>query len=222
MKYNALIAALFITISAPSLAAINRVVDGKRPPNTVKSVKVFFTGVVTLNKVMSLSSALDEIGQNYKSATQVLLYISSPGGDIDAGKIGYQVVKNSPIPVTTVNASSVESSATMIYCGAQKRQVMGDSIFLLHAPTVGNAPRSNVSENMLDEKTEFTSRYRNVIKTIYQSCTHLTDEQIEKITYSEDNHKLLDNKQALATGIATGEMTDFQPADAAYYIHDND
>ncbi|MEJ1268099.1 hypothetical protein WDV93_15635 [Pantoea ananatis] len=110
----------------------------------------------------------------------------------------------------------------MIYCGAQKRQVMGDSIFLLHAPTVGNAPRSNVSENMLDEKTEFTSRYRNMIKTIYQSCTHLTDEQIEKITYSEDNHKLLDNKQALATGIATGEMTDFQPADAAYYIHDND
>ncbi|MEJ1268098.1 hypothetical protein WDV93_15630 [Pantoea ananatis] len=96
MKYNALIAALFITISAPSLAAINRVVDVKRPPNTVKSVKVFFTGVVTLNKVMSLSSVLDEIGQNYKSATQVLLYISSPGGDIDAGKIGYQIVKNSP------------------------------------------------------------------------------------------------------------------------------
>lgn len=221
MKYIFCAAAVFVLTSFTSQAAMNKVVDEKRPPNTVKTVKIAFTGAITQNKIMALSAAIDEIAQNYKAATEIQLYLTSPGGDVDAGKMGYQIVKDSPIPVATVNMSSVESSATLIYCGAKKRLTMDDSIFLLHAPTIHDARDRDFSENMLVEKNEFNSRFRNIIKNIYHTCTNLTDDQIDKITYSEDNHMLLDNQHALAVGIATGGLSHFMPADAAYYIHDN-
>ncbi|MEB6532993.1 ATP-dependent Clp protease proteolytic subunit [Pantoea stewartii] len=120
MKYIFCAAAVFVLTSFTSQAAMNKVVDEKRPPNTVKTVKIAFTGAITQNKIMALSAAIDEIAQNYKAATEIQLYLTSPGGDVDAGKMGYQIVKDSPIPVTTVNMSSVESSATLIYCGAKE------------------------------------------------------------------------------------------------------
>lgn len=220
MKYKLCVAAILSIVNFTSLAAMNKVVDEQRPIKTINFAKIYFTGAVTINKIMSLSSIIDEISQKYKATTEVQLYINSNGGDIDAGKIAYQIIKDSPIPVTTINMSSVESSATLIYCGANKRMVMNNSVFLLHAPRVQNAPEKSIGEDVLDERNEFNNRYRDLMKNIYKTCTNLTDEQIEKVTYSEDNHMLLDNKRALAVGIATGEISNFQPADVAYYIND--
>ncbi|MEA9391221.1 ATP-dependent Clp protease proteolytic subunit [Acerihabitans sp. TG2] len=212
--------ATLILLSVHAEATIIRVVNNAVAPQTVNAIKVFYTGVVNQEKVMALASVIDEINQKYTSAKHIYLYISSTGGDVDSGNIGYQLVKSSPIPVTTINVSFVQSSATLMYCGAQNRLVMDNTEFLLHAPTVGTVIKNDVSENVINDEHEWSATYRGMIKHIYKICTNLSDDKIDKLTYSEDNHMLLNSTAALNIKLATGEQKGIQPTEASFYIYD--
>lgn len=212
--------ATLILLSVHAEATITRVVNNAVAPQAVDAVKVFYTGAVNQEKVMALASVIDEINQKYTSAKNIYLYISSNGGDIDSGNIGYQLVKSSPIPVTTINVSSVISSATLIYCGAQNRLVMDNTDFLLHAPKVVTSIKNEVPENVINDEHEWSATFRGMFKHIYKTCTNLSDDQIDKVTYSEDNHMLLNSTAALNIKIATGEQKEIKPTEASFYIFD--
>ncbi|GAB2939969.1 hypothetical protein GCM10011328_29220 [Hafnia psychrotolerans] len=218
MKFIYFIMPVMLLLSIHADAGMSKVINATSPEN-IKLVKIFYTGAITENKIISLANVIDEIEQKYKSTQLIYLYINSSGGDMDSGKIGLKLVKDSPIPITTVNLSSVESSATMIFCGAKNRLIMDDTTFLLHAPKLGHS-LNNSSEVNIDQAVERLKIYRDMFKKTYRQCTNLTDAQIDKITYSEDAHEILNNKEALAIGLATGETEKIERTDAAYYIYD--
>ncbi|MDF7662835.1 hypothetical protein PUG81_28130 [Erwiniaceae bacterium L1_54_6] len=60
-----------------------------------------------------------------------------------------------------------------------------------------------------------------VLNSVYKGRKKITDEQIDKITYSEGNHMTLDADQALAVGIEKEKVNSILPADASYHINDN-
>ncbi|WP_139812083.1 ClpP family protease [Ensifer aridi] len=204
--------------STPLQAATLRVMNDASSPPSVSTVKIVYTGEVNQEKIAALASALDEINLKYKFAHDIYLYISSPGGEVDSGNVGYQAIRSSVVPVTTINLSEVISAATMLYCAGQKRLVLDDTSFLLHAPT--SWIEGEVAENRIVNHQEISVRYRTELKTIYRSCTNLSDERIDKITYSEDTHLVADVEKALSIGLATGTAKNVVPADATWYIYD--
>lgn len=206
------------TLSAPLQAATLRVMSDAPSPPSVGRVKIVYTGKVNDEKIAALASALDEISLKYKSAHDIYLYISSTGGDVDAGNVAYQAIRSSVVPVTTVNLSEVVSAATLLYCAGQKRLVLDDTSFLLHAPY--HRVEGYLAENDIINDQEINATARTEIKAIYRSCTNLSDERIDKITYSEDAHLIADVEKALSIGLATGKARNIEPADATWYIYD--
>ncbi|VFS51958.1 ATP-dependent Clp protease proteolytic subunit [Budvicia aquatica] len=91
--------------------------------------KILYVGGVDEAKVVELISAIDEINIKYKNTRKIFLYINSSGGDMDSGYMAYEAVRNSTIPIVTVNASMTGSSATMMYCGAKERLMMSGAYF---------------------------------------------------------------------------------------------
>lgn len=214
----ALLAAVALSaFSTPLQAAMLRVMSDASSPPPVSTVKIVYTGKVNQEKIAALGSALDEINLKYKSAHDIYLYISSSGGKVDSGNVGYQVIRSSVVPVTTINLSEVDSAATMLYCAGQKRLVLDDTSFLLHAPT--RWFEGKLAANQIINSQE-ASASRTELKTIYRSCTNLSDERIDKITYSEDTHLIADVEKALSIGLATGTAKNVVPADATWYIYD--
>ncbi|WP_249939667.1 ATP-dependent Clp protease proteolytic subunit [Escherichia coli] len=72
-----------------------------------------FTVPVNQSPVNALiSNCLGAINQG---ATELNIYISSPGGDLVAGFTAYHFLKALPIPVKTHNLSNVESVANIIF-----------------------------------------------------------------------------------------------------------
>ncbi|MCZ4093606.1 ClpP family protease [Sinorhizobium psoraleae] len=187
-------------------------------PQSLSTVKIVYTGEVNEDKIAALASALDEINVKYKSAHDIYLYISSPGGKVDSGNVGYQVIRSSVVPVTTINLSMVGSAATMLYCAGQKRLVLDDTSFLLHAPT--RWIQGELAANDIINQQESLATSHAELKTIYRTCTNLSDERIEEITYSEDTHVFAGVEKALSIGLATGTARNVEPADATWYIYD--
>jgi len=53
--------------------------------------------------------------------TQIVILISSPGGDVLSGFTPYKYLKGIQAEVTTINIGSVDSAATIIFCAGKKR-----------------------------------------------------------------------------------------------------
>lgn len=98
----------------------------------VKVAKIYYTADVNAETVSDLARVIDELNIGYKNLEAIYLYVSSYGGDMDSGYVGYWLVKGSRIPVTTVNIATVGSAASMIFCGADDRQSLQGSRFILH------------------------------------------------------------------------------------------
>ncbi|MCR4236590.1 ATP-dependent Clp protease proteolytic subunit [Escherichia coli] len=89
-----------------------------------------FTVPVNQSTVNALiSNCLGAINQ---VATELNIYISSPGGDLVAGFTAYHFLKALPIPVKTHNLSNVESVANIIFLAGSERKANPGSRFLLH------------------------------------------------------------------------------------------
>lgn len=188
-------------------------------PLDVSTVKIIYSVPVTNSSVTDLMKALDGIAMNYPNTKHVSLYISSPGGDMDAGYAAYEVIKNFSLPIETVNLSQVASAATLLYCAAPNRRSMPDAFFLLHPAAL---PMHNVSgelkPNDIKTLSQSLSIGNNLFASIYKNCTKYDAAALDTILSSEANRKLLYYKEAQTQGLITQDETAMKPTDVAYYV----
>ncbi len=209
---------LLICIVLPlySIAAMDFIKNNGLPDKSVESIKIVYTGIIEENQIKDFLVALDEANNNYPNAKSIYVYINSRGGDMDSGYMAYEAIRSSRIPVTTVNASEIASSASMMFCGASKRLSMVHASFLLHPASL--YVEGEVRPDELNRTMKELNRYNALFKTVYEKCTSLSDEELNDILYSEKNSLLLSASDALSKGMINGTL-DLQPfAQVSYYI----
>lgn len=110
------------------------------------------------------------------------------------------------------------SSATLLYCGAQKRFTLAESSFMLHPAASPNMNTEWIRPNDIELLRKDVEDGNKYFKTVYKRCTTLSDEEIKKILYSNDSTRYLVASEAEKIKLSQGTLAGILPTSVAYYI----
>jgi ATP-dependent protease ClpP protease subunit len=89
-----------------------------------------------------------------RGAQSITLCISSNGGAPDQAFYIYELLRASPIPITTHNVGIVQSAALTIFLAGARRFSVPHSTFLMHRAVHNPAPGSSYGQDLLDHSLE--------------------------------------------------------------------
>ena len=158
--------------------------------------KIFLTGEI--NMEMANDFVLQFMFLEEDSSEPVTIYINSPGGEINAGLMIYDVIQGSNLEINMVCTGMAASMAAIIFAGGQKgrRYILKHSRVMIHEPLIaggigGSATTiKNISESILTTK--------KIVNGILAEHTGKTEEEIDKAT-GFDNY--MDAREAIEFGI---------------------
>ncbi|HFZ1002448.1 TPA: ATP-dependent Clp protease proteolytic subunit [Klebsiella aerogenes] len=132
-----------------------------------------------------------------------------------------QAVRGSKFPVETINAGMTGSSATLIYCGAEKRSTLPDASFMLHPSASPNIKTEWVRPNDVELLKKDVNDGNKYFRSIYKTCTKLRGEEIKRVLYSYDNARYLTASEAENIKLSQGNVSGIYPTPVSYYITDD-
>jgi ATP-dependent Clp protease protease subunit len=158
--------------------------------------KIFLTGEINsdmADEFLSVFMYLEEVSQE-----PVTIYIDSPGGEVNAGLMIYDLIQGSNIAINIVCVGKAASMAAILLAGGQKgrRFIMEHSKVMIHEPLIANGVGGsatsikNISESILET--------RQTCNGILAKHTGKTIEEINEST-SFDNY--MNAKEAIDFGI---------------------
>lgn len=186
----------------------------------INSVNLFFESQVSKESIGELRLALDKININYSQVKIINLFISSVGGEMNAGLTGSLAIKSSSIPVRTINTAFVASAATMLFCASNDRYMMKNSLFLLHPPAFILNEQTTLKPDAINRLRKENQFAQKEFLDTYLSCTKYSKKETKKILSSEYLSKTLTFTEAYNVGLVKGELSVFPRADMSIYISD--
>lgn len=115
----------------------------------------------------------EDIGVEIENRKPIIIYVSSPGGEVDAGFELIDVIQSSKTPIYTVNLGYQYSMSFLIGLAGHKRYAMKNSTFLMHD---GSGIIYDSSSKMQD-RADFMKRVEKMIKDYVMSRTNITSKE---------------------------------------------
>ncbi len=161
-------------------------------------------GVEVIDVVQQLSSLQD--------AERVNVYINSEGGFVDTGRQIAELLKNVP-NCFTIASELCASIATEIHLAVplQNRLIEKGTTYMIHNPLFmgvsGDADTlKRMSESIKKTESEMESMYskatglsKEILSSLMQVETHLTDEQAVKLNFASKVIDKMERKRGIAT-----------------------
>ena len=155
---------------------------------------------VTVTKMISYASE----AMNQK-ASELILMLSSCGGELPAAFTAYNFLVTAPISVTTYNIGNIESSTNLIFLAGDLRVAALTSQFMLHGiSSPANAFTRSEINAQSDRLDLDISRYAEVFRERTKSC--VLPIEIESCLGGQT--KYLSPAEARKGGIVNGDVTD--------------
>lgn len=158
--------------------------------------KVFLTGEIEMEMASAFAAQL--LYLESESEEPVTIYINSPGGEVNAGLLIYDVIQGTSMEVNLVCMGMAASMAAIILCGGQKgrRYILPHSKVMIHEPLlskgVGGSATSirHISESIIET--------RDMLSDILAKHTGKAVEEINE-AISFDN--FMDAQKAIEFGL---------------------
>ena len=129
----------------------------------------------------------------------ILVFINSPGGEIDNGLLIYDAIVGSKAPVYTFCSGCAYSMGAVLFACGKKRFLLPHSKLMLHQPLLGGRIGGNassiksISDSLLQTKT--------MMNKLLAFHTGKTEEEMDEMT-SYDHY--FSAEEAVAMGLADG------------------
>ena len=157
---------------------------------------IFLKGMIDADCAVAFVAQLMYLEQ--ESLEPVTIYINSPGGEVNAGLLVYDVIQGSCLDIHMVCIGMAASMAAVILAGGQKgrRHILKHSKVMIHEPLLADGVRGsatsieNISKSILETRT--------VVNGILAKHTGKTIEEINRET-SFDH--FMDAGEAIAFGL---------------------
>ena len=158
--------------------------------------RIFITGTIDAELASNFISQL--IYLEGESDEPVTVYINSPGGEVNAGLMIYDAVRNSSLEINMICTGIAASMAAVILAGGRRgrRFILKHSEVMIHEPLIANGVGGsatsikNISESILQT--------RSIINGILAEHTGKDKSEVDEAT-SCDNY--MDAEQAIEFGI---------------------
>lgn len=180
---------------------------------------IYIYGEITSYQDESMSSfgavnpkdVLNQISLN-NQATELVVHINSPGGDVDAGFAIFDLLKTSGKEITTHIEGQCYSIATVIALSGSKRLATQNSEYLIHNPWTMGAGTSKDFEKTQKELKRFEDKIANLYASVGVISFDDALTEMEKDTY-------MDLAQAKEYGLIT-EIVETVKAVAKFNLND--
>ncbi|PAV03200.1 hypothetical protein CBG25_08190 [Arsenophonus sp. ENCA] len=217
-SYKSYLFLLLFSYTLNALADVTVIKKENIKNEKITSAKIIYHGTITPEETMELISVIDEINNNYPKTKDIKLYINSFGGSMESAYMAYEAIKHSTIPVITINTAMVGSAASIIYCAGQSRLSFPLANFVLHPAGTPNFKSEFIRPNEIELLRKDVEIGNDFFRGVYQECSNLKSEELQKILFSEDSRKYISTNKAQELKIATGVAEGIIPSDISYYI----
>lgn len=161
--------------------------------------RVFIRGEISLQAAWEFQDKIMLL--NDESATDPIdLFITSPGGDIRAGMMMYDVIQNSEAPIRMYCQGIAYSMAAVLFaCGRHGRYMLPHSELMLHEPLLGNAVHGNassirnISQQLLDARDK-----------INRLLARHTGKSVEEVELACNHDHFFSPEESVEFGLADG------------------
>lgn len=143
---------------------------------TKPTVIRFFAPVIegTVNTLMSTIDA-----KMNRGATDFVLLVSSPGGNVFHGLSAYNYLRGLPASITTHNFGSVDSIGVVLFCAGTRRLSVPQARFMVHGVSA-NFSNQRLEEPQLEERLKGLKIDLENIAKVIAANTGKTVEDIAK------------------------------------------
>jgi ATP-dependent Clp protease, protease subunit len=125
-------------------------------------------------------AAFAEEFSSISSASNINVYINSPGGSLTDGVAIYNIIASQREKVTTINIGEALSIASIIFLAGKNRVAYNNSFYMIHNPSTFTWGTSS----QLRKDADIMDMMRDQIIDIYMANSSLTKDQI--IKYLDD------------------------------------
>jgi ATP-dependent protease ClpP protease subunit len=149
---------------------------------------LYFRGRVTMQTIGQLCALIDDANNHYNECCNhefgyllpkpLYLHICTMGGDLQAGFMAYDYIKNSNIPIYTVSEGRTISAGTLMFMAGKKRFMSPTSYMLIH------------------QLSSHASGTHAEIEEEYENCLNMMD-KMKNIYISNLNTKVSNKKDLL-------------------------
>lgn len=161
-----------------------------------KEAWIRFMAPVVPQSATALMHSIDK--KIAEGVQHIHLMLSSPGGSVFHGLSIYNLLKGSPIEVTTYNFGSVDSIGVVIFCAGDRRVSVPHARFLLHGVSMNFKGNQTLDEKDLEEKIKgLRIDYQNISKVIADT----TGRNSESIVNDMETRTTLNPAQAKKYGL---------------------
>lgn len=126
----------------------------------------------------------------------IYLHIMSNGGELPTMFALYNVVKNSRIPVITINESACHSAAFIVFLAGKERRMNPDGVFCAHEGSGGVGGTYRESKAAMANYEKDVARMREIIA----QETNLSTEEVEQ-HFSQESDWYIRYDEAVKLGV---------------------
>ena len=166
--------------------------------------RIFLNGEINsemADKFLKQMLYLKEMGDE-----TVTIYVDSPGGEVNAGLMIYDIIQNADFPIDMVCTGLAASMGAVIMAGGQagRRYILPHSNMMIHEPLISNGVGGSATS--IKNISDSIIKTREMINGILSKHTGKTIEEIDKAT-SFDNH--MNAEEAIEFGLCDKVTTLF-------------
>ena len=161
--------------------------------------RIYLRGEINMESACAIADQILLLNDE-STSKHIDLFITSPGGEVKAGLLIYDVIHSSDAPVRMFCLGEAYSMAAVLFAsGSYGRFMLPNSELMLHEPLLGNAVRGNVSSirTMSEELLAVSSR-------INQLLSQHTGRSIEQIEEACSYDHYFDPEESVTFGLADG------------------
>lgn len=142
--------------------------------------KIFINGDITQELANAFVSQIMFLEEDVEKP--VTLYINSPGGEVNAGLLIYDIIQGTKLPINIVCAGNASSMAAIILAAGRKghRYILKHSKVMIHEPLIASGLGGSASsiKNISDSILET----RSIVNGILAEHTGKTVDEINEAT----------------------------------------
>lgn len=138
--------------------------------------KIFIEGEINNESALDF---LKKIVILSKEDKPIDVYINSPGGDVAAGLLIYDIIQTTELPIRMFCCGDAFSMAAIIFCcGKHNRYMLPHSRLMLHEPIISSSYFGNASS--VKTISESLQNIKNIIVDIISKHSHKNKKDISK------------------------------------------
>ncbi len=133
------------------------------------------------------------------AAAEIVLYINTPGGEVDSGFAVYDTMRMIDAPVRTVCIGVCASMGALIYLGGERREMLPHSRLMIHDPSFGGGSYAGKKPHELQAEVNKLSETRDALCRVIAERTGRTFAEVCEKTATDT---YFTPEQAIEFGLA--------------------